>query len=60
MTRREFIKKVIKATSAIIIAGWALAKKAAPRKFVWASRLKKYPGQLRPLGRVDKQSKWSG
>ncbi len=60
MTRRKFIRKLIKAGSAIIAGGWWLAKKATPRKFVRAARLKKYPGSLKPLGDIHKQSKWSG
>jgi len=60
MTRRIFIQKLIKASSMIIVGVWWLAKKAAPRKFVWAARLKKYPGLLRPLRDIRKQSKWSG
>ena len=32
----------------------------SPRKFVWAFRLKKYPGSLRPLRDISKPSKWSG
>ncbi len=60
MTRRIFIQKLIKAASAIIVGTWSLARKAAPRKFVRAVRLKKYPGLLRPLRDVRKQSKWSG
>jgi len=60
MTRRKFIHKLIKAGSAIIVGAWWLAKKAAPRKFVWAVRLKKYPGSLRRLRDIRKPSKWSG
>jgi hypothetical protein len=60
MTRRKFIQTVLKIGSAIIIGSWSLAKKAAPRKFVRAVQLKKYPGQLRSFGRIYKQSKWSG
>ena len=60
MTRRKFIQKLIKTASAIIVGTWALAKKAAPRKFVRAVRLKRYPGLLRPLRDIRKQSKWSG
>jgi hypothetical protein len=60
MTRRKFVKKVIKAGSAIILGAWWLAKKAAPRKFVWAVKTKKYPGSLRSLQDICKQSKWSG
>jgi len=60
MTRRKFIQKLIKAGSAVIVGlGW-LAKKAAPRTFVRATGLKKYPGSLRPLGNISKQGKWSG
>jgi len=60
MTRRIFIQKLIKASSMIIVGVWWLARKAAPRKFVRAVRLKKYPGSLRPLRDIHKQSKWSG
>jgi len=63
MTRRKFIQKLIKAGSAIIVGTSWLVSKAAPRKFVWALRLKKYPGSLSgPTGLrdVSKQSKWSG
>ena len=60
MTRRKFIQKLIKAGSAIIVGTSWLAKKATPCKFVWAIRLKKYPGSLKPLQDVSKQSKWSG
>ena len=60
MTRRKFVQKVIKAGSAIIVGAWWLAKKTAPRKFVWAVKRKKYPGPLKPLRNVPKQSKWSG
>jgi len=60
MTRRKFVQKVVKAGSAIILGAWWLAKKAAPRKFVWAVKTKKYPGSLKSLRNITKQSKWSG
>jgi len=60
MTRRKFVQKLIKAGSTIIVGTWWLAKKATPRKFIRAIGLKKYPGSLRPLGDISKQSKWSG
>jgi hypothetical protein len=40
-------------------ASW-LVRKAAPRRFVRAFRVKKYPGSVRPLRDISKQSKWSG
>lgn len=60
MTRRKFIQKLIEGSSAIIVGVYWIAKKAVPRKFVRAVRLKKYPGFLKPLQNVHKQSKWSG
>ena len=60
MTRRKFIQELIKGGAAIIVGVCWIAKKASPRRFVWASRLKKYPGSLKPLQDVNKQSKWSG
>jgi len=60
MTRRKFIQRLIKAGSAFVAGSCWLASKAAPRKFVRAFRVKKYPGYLRPLQDISKQSKWSG
>ncbi|MBW8038573.1 MAG: hypothetical protein FVQ85_01080 [Planctomycetes bacterium] len=60
MTRRKFIQKLITAGSVMIAGASWLVKKAAPRKFVRAFRVKKYPGSLRPLRDLSKQSKWSG
>jgi len=67
MTRRKFIRKLIKAGLAIVVgAGWLVGKAAPPpsgvlrSKFVRAVRLKKYPGSLKPLRNIVKQGKWSG
>jgi hypothetical protein len=60
MTRRKFIQELIKAGSAIIVGAYWIAKKAAPRRFVRALGLKKYPGSLKPLQDIHEQSKWSG
>jgi hypothetical protein len=60
MNRRKFIQKLINAGLTVITGTCWLAKKATPRKFVWAIRIKKYPGSLKPLQDVSKQSKWSG
>jgi len=60
MTRRKFIQKLMTAGSVMIAGASWLVRKAAPRKFVRAFRVKKYPGSLRPLRDVSKQSKWSG
>ena len=50
----------MKSGSAIVVGAYWLAKKAAPRKFVRAIRLGKYPGPLRSVGDISTQSKWSG
>jgi hypothetical protein len=60
MTRRKFIQKLITAGSVMIAGASWLVRKTASRKFVRAFRVKKYPGSLRPLRDVFKQSKWSG
>ena len=60
MTRRKFIQRLLIAATAVAGGiGW-LAKKAVPRKFVRALRVKEYPGSLRPMGDVSEQGKWSG
>jgi hypothetical protein len=60
MTRRKFIQKLIKSSSAIVFGICWLAKKTVPRKFVRAVRTKKYPGFLKPLRDIHKPGKWSG
>jgi hypothetical protein len=60
MTRRKFIQELIKAGSAIIVGVCWVAERASPRKFVRAVRLKKYPGLLKPLQDILKQSQWGG
>ncbi len=60
MTRREFIRKLIKGSSAILVGTLWLVKKASPRRFVRALRVKKYPGHLKSLKDIWKEAKWSG
>jgi len=60
MTRRKFIQKLAKAGAAIFIGASWLTKKAVPRKFVRAGRLKKYPGSIKSLRDICKQNNWSG
>ncbi len=73
VTRRKFIQKLIKAGCSLVIGDWLLvignwsgtstrftSYQLPVTKFVWAIRLKKYPGSLKPLQDVSKQSKWSG
>ncbi len=60
MTRRKFIQKIAGAGLAIIDGLWWLVKKAAPRRFVRAFGMKKYPGSVKTLPNTYDQSKWSG
>ena len=60
MTRRRFIQRLLGTAIAVAAGmGW-LAKKAVPRRFVRALRVKEYPGSLRLMGDVSEQGKWSG
>ncbi len=60
MTRRKFIRKLIKTGAAVITGAWCLAKKTVPRKFIRAVKLNKYPGSLVSLRDINKENKWSG
>ncbi len=60
MTRRKFIHQLIKAGSAVALGFSWLGRNVSPRKFIRAYQAKKYPGPLKPLGKIFKQSKWSG
>jgi hypothetical protein len=60
MTRRKFIRKLIGAGSVIFVGASWLINETSPRKFLRAVRLKKYPGTIKPIGDISKQSKWSG
>lgn len=60
MTRRRFMRIVLNAGTAIVAGTFWLAKKTVPRKFVRAVPLKKYPGPVKSLQNISKQSKWSG
>lgn len=60
MTRRKFIRRLLKVGLAILVGTSWLIKKAVPRKFVWAIQLEKYPGHLRPLRDISKENNWSG
>jgi len=60
MTRRKFIQELLKAGAAVIVGVSWLAEKTLLRRFVWASKLNKYPGTLKPLKDINKQAKWSG
>lgn len=60
MTRRKFIRKLIGAGSTIIVGASWLINKTSPSKFIRAVRLKKYPGPVKELDDITKQSKWSG
>ena len=60
MTRRKFIRKLIGVGSTIVMGASWLVTKTSPRRFIRAVRLKKYPGRIRPLGDISKQSQWSG
>jgi hypothetical protein len=59
MTRRKF---TVFLTGLIAGAAAGLFRfgRAAPRRFVRAVRLGKYPGRVVPMGDVRRRAKWSG
>jgi hypothetical protein len=59
MTRRKFIRRLTKAVVGIFAGVSWLARKA-PRRFVRAVPIKKYPGVLKPLEDISGPGKWSG
>jgi len=60
MTRRKFIQKLVKAGSVVVLGVCWVSRKASPRKFVRAIRIKRYPGSVETLRDIHKQGKWSG
>jgi hypothetical protein len=58
MTRRKFIQVLAKTGAAIVTGVLWIAR--APRKFVRALPVKKYPGSLKSMGDVSRGGKWSG
>ena len=60
MTRRKFIGKLMTAGSAIVVGASWVARKASPRRFVCAVRIREYPGELKPMKHTFGQGKWSG
>jgi hypothetical protein len=60
MTRREFLQKLIIASSAVAAGCLTLAKAVSPKRFLWAKPLSKYPGHTKAIDNITSQSKWSG
>jgi len=73
MTRRKFVRKLIKVCSVVIAGTSALAvtgrrlwnnsritKKVKSRKCLRAIGVRGYPGPLKPLQDICEQGKWSG
>ena len=58
MTRRKFIQVLAKAGAGIVAGVLWIAR--APRRFLRALPVKKYPGFLKPLGDIHRPGKWSG
>jgi len=59
MTRRKFFTILANGATVVVLGMWQLAKKA-PRKFVRAVRLDKYPGRVKASPNLKEDCKWSG
>ena len=65
MKRREFMMKISGlALGAAVISGflWAGVKASdVCRKFLYADKIKKYPGKIKPVGEeIGSEGKWNG
>jgi hypothetical protein len=60
MTRRKFIRKVMKMVLGIAAGVRFLAGNVTPHKFVRALKPSKFPGSIKPLQEIKSQGKWSG
>ena len=65
MTRRKFVRRLIKACTLIAAGIFTLGRKgssqeAKQHKFIRAFRVKSYPGPVKPMQNILKQGKWSG
>ena len=65
MTRRKFVRRLVEmwpvvAAGAAALAGRVSTQKARLRKFVFAARMDKYPGPVKPLQDIHTEGKWSG
>lgn len=60
MTRRKFIKKLIKTAGMLASGTWWAAGKLVPEKFIEAVPMKKYPGSLDSPAKTEKIGKWNG
>ena len=60
MTRRRCVRIITGVASACGGGLYWLRDHASPRRAMRALRLGKYPGEVVPMGDIDKQSKWSG
>ena len=65
VTRRKFVRKLVKSCSVIFVGIGALirslsARKPKRRTFLRAFRVAEYPGPVKALGHIDTHSKWSG
>ena len=62
MTRRKFVRRLIKACTVIAVGLFVSGRKgvAKPLKFIRAFRVKGYPGPVKPMQNILKQGKWNG
>ena len=61
MNRRTFIKNITASGSLLLLGGIKVLAKAKPvKKLLYALKLKKYPGKIKPLGKITQSDKYLG
>ena len=61
MKRRNFLKTLAITSSLLLIGGIkAVAVTQPVKKLLYALKLKKYPGKIKPVGKVTKTDKYLG
>ena len=61
MNRRNFIKNIAVTGSLLLIGGMKAIGETKPvKKLLYALKLKKYPGKIKPLGKITESDKYLG
>ena len=61
MKRRSFIKALTATGSLLLVGGVKMLANSRPvEKLLYAMKIKKYPGKIKPLGKITQGDKYLG